>query len=209
MNINQQVIIVNAENIMSYPDPQTFVENLVDHIKIQTELPSGMAMISVGQDAPDQQYQDAPWLELDESNNPIALKFYNGSSWTEISPDKSVKSLVRGLYIQKGEYEFDITGASTSWIDSKAVHLNDGVPGKFLFPFAFKAGTEPIVMITPRMSSIYNSKLIAANDNFKWVLDEVSTDGFSLQTWHDALGTLSAPYPRMKFNYIAIGEIED
>ena len=206
MNLNQQIQVVNTDGIRDYPNAKQFLESLSNHLVVKSELPSGLSMIIVGQDAPGQENQSVPWLQLDESNNPVALKYYNGDAWTEIAPDRAVKSLTRGEYIQRGQFEYTLSNTEDAWISSKATYSVDGIASEFKFPVAFKDGTSPTVIITPRYYGVI-AKIEAAAEAFKYALDEVTNTGFSLQTDVSSVNALAND--TFKFDYIAIGEVEE
>jgi hypothetical protein len=206
MNLNQQIAVVNTEGIREYPSAREFLESLKDHLKVLSKLPAGLSMISVQQDAPGQEYQDVPWLQLDEGNNPIALKFYNGDQWTEIAADRAVKSFTRGEYVQRGQFEYTLSAVKDNWVSSKSMYIVDGVASEFKFQYPFKNGTYPTVIIQPRHSGIM-LKVSALNEAMKVNLDEVTNTGFSLQT--NVHETTILNNDTFKFDFIAIGEIEE
>lgn len=206
MNLNQQIVVVNTEGIREYPSAREFLESFTDHLKVLSQLPAGLSMISVQQEAPGQEFQNVPWLQLDEGNNPIALKYYNGDQWKEIARDRAVKSFTRGEYIQRGQFEYTLSAVKDAWISSKAMYIVNGVASEFKFQYAFKAGTAPTVMIQPRHSGIMQ-KITAINEAMKVNLDEVTNTGFSLQT--NVNETTPLNNDTFKFDFIAIGEIEE
>ena len=222
MKLNQQILIHSTEEIKEYPDAKQFVEDLAHHLKVESELPAGMSMISVGQTTPDEQYQDSPWLELDESGNPIALKFYNGAAWVDIVPYNAVKSTSKSQYIQRFGYTLDVRQVNRmTWVHSLDLHEISGVPSEFKFPRPFKSGTfPPTVQIIPKKSSVYQQGSTADGDldivtelrdnieEFDWVLGEVTSTGFTI--WTKSRKAIPAGSERaFQFDVIATGEMEE
>ena len=175
MKLNQNIETHGTNSITTYGDAKTFVENLANYLKVQTQLPSNLKMISVGTSAPSSEYQDVPWLELDANNNPKYLKFYNGSSWEPIVSDLSIKNQVGGFQIQQGTFSMvinDSTGNSEDTVDG----------GKFLFPITFASDANPIVTITPMHCSVYEALSADGNENtsFDYWVSGVESDGFNI-----------------------------
>jgi hypothetical protein len=223
MKLNQQILIHSTEEIKEYPDAKQFVEDLAHHLKVESELPAGMSMISVGQTTPDEQYQDSPWLELDESGNPIALKFYNGAAWVDIVPYNAVKSTSKSQYIQRFGYTLDVRQANRmTWVHSLDLHKINGTPSEFKFPRPFKSGTfPPTVQIIPKRSSVYQNgpsgnvntlddweELRDDVKQFDWVIGEVTSTGFTI--WTKSWDAIPAGSERaFQFDVIATGEMEE
>jgi hypothetical protein len=170
MILRQNIIAHSTDAVTEYPDPQAFLNSLPDYLKIESQLPEGLGMISIGQDAPDQQYQDIPWLQLDDNNNPIALKYYNGVEWAEVRPYRAIQAPYEGLLVQYGQISYTHKSANSDvWIDSMTLTQNNGQIGQFLFPEQFKAGTSVHVQITPLKSSIHR-------ENAKKITGEADAD---------------------------------
>ena len=177
MIINQNVITHSTSGITNYTDAKTFVESLSNYLKIQTELPSGLSMMSIGQNAPDQQYQNVPWLELDENNNPIAFKYFNGVSWQSIATDFAIKSLGSNLYLQSGTGEFALVGEpNTRQVTSDDANLKT----QFIFPAAFNSEATPIVSITPQACSVMDSVNTQPHCHFNFNVNVINSTGFDI-----------------------------
>ena len=208
MILNQQILTHSTSSISSYTNAREFVENLSNHLKVEGELPSGLSMVSVGQNAPDQQYQDVPWLELDENNNPIALKYFNGTAWASLAPDVAVKSQTSGMYVQQGTFEFNIAGSANSNQNSSSTYNNGS---NFLFGFPFNANATPIVTVTPMDSTIYDVLESDAANSFDYRLGNIDRFGFNLDYNYNENSTDisgASPQLKFKFSYIAIGQVD-
>ena len=208
MNLNQQIITHSTSSITNYTNARNFVENLSNHLKVESELPSGLSMVSVGQNAPDQQYQDVPWLELDENNNPIALKYFNGTTWASLAPDVAIKSQTSGMYIQQGIFEFNVDGSANSNQNSSSTYNNGS---NFLFGFPFNANATPVVTVTPMDCTLYD--VLESNDanRFYHRLGNIDRFGFNLDYNFSQNGTDisgASPNLKFKFSYIAIGQVD-
>lgn len=218
MDLNQQIIVHSTDGITEYPSAKDFIESLVNHLKIESELPAGMTMISAGETAPAEEYQDSPWMELDESGNPIALKFYNGASWVDIVPYKAVKSLSDSQYIQRGSGILEVKQAvRQTWIHSLDLFEIAGLPSEFKFAVPFKSGaTLPTVQIIPKKSSVHkdssitgdmtNKEISDESDHFDVVMGTVTNSGFTI--WTKSWTAIEAGSElSFEFDYIATGEM--
>ena len=174
MKLNQNIETTGTNSITSYGDAKTFVENLANHLKVQTQLPSNLKMISVGTNAPGSEYQDVPWLELDANNNPKFLKFYNGSSWEPIVSDLSIKNQVGGFQIQQGIATMTISDSTGSTADVEGQRI--------MFPVTFASDAIPIVTLTPMYCSVYEALSADGNENtsFDYWVTDVQADGFNV-----------------------------
>jgi hypothetical protein len=212
MILNQQVLTHSTSGITTYTDARSFVESLANHLKVESTLPSGLSMISVGQNAPDQQYQTVPWLELDENNNPVGLKYYNGTAWVSAAADVAVKSVNSGMYIQQGVFIFDVAGVAGSNENSSSTYTVNGVTGNFQFPLAFNSNVTPVVNITPMDSTIFDHVEAHQDNNFDWRLGAVDRFGFNLDyVFREQNSTdvsSASTKKRFQFSYIAIGQID-
>lgn len=222
MNLNTQIIVHSTDDVTEYLGPKADIERLAQHLKVQAKIPAGLAMVSVGQDAPDQKYQSVPWLQLDESNNPLSWKFFNGSTWVEIQPLNAVAGLVSGLQIQYGTIVFNHVGNNGAWVHSQTLYSLDGAPSEFKFPTPFKTGTTVHVEVTPIFSGIhegytdaqYTAGTLDATaefetylmniKNFEWCLGAITVTGFSLYT--KTMEKILSPGKDISFRYMAIGE---
>ena len=174
MNINHNIIATGTSNLTSYGSVSSFVDNLPNYLKVRTELPSGLAMVSVGSSAPTQEYQNVPWLELDANNNPIALKYFNGSSWTTIAPDFSVKTQSSNVFLQTGSVSFSVGTAPNEQKISPAI--------KFSETF----GTSSLPFITLQMLDCTALDALIANPqvNFHYGIKNITSTGFNIKYGH-------------------------
>lgn len=224
MILTQNLVVHSTDDLVTYPDPKTFMDNLPNYVKIESELPEGLGMVSVGQNAPDQQYQDIPWLHLDENNNPLALKYYNGVEWVETQPLQAVTGPYPDMFVQYGQISIrHVQTTRATWVDSMDLSQHGGAVGQFPFPVPFKAGTIIQVQITPVKSAVHRSDPldlnVTANMNdvdevrtwiktgrmgFEWALGNANIDhsGFHVLT-KTTDATLGLNFT---FNWMAMGE---
>ena len=224
MILNLQLISHSTDEILEYLGAKEDVERLIHHLKVEAELPAGLSMISVGQDAPDQQYQDIPWMHLDETNNPLAIKYYNGVSWVETQPLRAVIGPYSDMFIQYGQVSIrHIQTTRDTWIDSMNLVQTGGGPGQFLFPIPYKAGTTVHVQITPVHSAVHRGDTldlnVAANLDawteirewiksgrkaFEWAMGNANNNN---QGFHIFTKTTDATLGlNFTFNWMAMGE---
>ena len=216
MKLNQQVIVHSTDEITEYLGAKLDVERLASHIKVESELPSGMVMISRGQAAPEEAYQDALWLELDEENNPLSLKSYNGTDCVVISPYKAVRATLDKQYIQLGAGAVEHFCASgNTWVES--LGFTAGIEFKFALPY--KVDQLPLVIIVPKKSTVHQNGPLVAGDidstaenftaprHFDWCLGTVTNTGFTIWTRTWEIIPSSAPL-NFTFHYQAIGILD-
>ena len=180
MKLNQNIETHNTSGITTYPDAKSFVESLDQYLRVDTQLPAGLSLISVGENTPSQLYQNAPWIQTDENNNPTALKMWNGAEWRSLAPDISIKAGLPGFVIQSGSGSFAIETAANVTGNSNTSRMVNGTKTGGDFPFTQQFTDTPIVIITPKASTIFDVLTTYENTNFYWRLNETNNSGFNV-----------------------------
>lgn len=201
--INIQVIVHSTDSIVEYLGPQADVERLADHLKVQGTLPDGLSMIQVGTEAPTSNL-DVPWLEVDGSNNPVALKYHNGSQWVETKETLAVQGLARNQFIEAGSVDINYWNTTANqYKESIDLHMPEGVPSEFKFTHAFKSA--PNVHLTMKKSAINTD---VTGEIVEYCLGSVTTTGFTI--WIKTQKAITEANRKFaSFNFQAYGEMEE
>lgn len=191
-NLNMQLKLAGAVPAnLPHKSRNEEIEELIQYLIIEGELPAGLSMISVGQNEPDANSRDIPWVQLDEAGAPLGIFQYYDGSWIELAPQKTLTNPVDNAYMQT----MNLSLLVQTEADQPAAIINQAITEPF------DDGTVPVIIVQKKPSA-----LLTEDPYYAAYPENVSNTKFDLKVVSSADNSVATGTPRTaEFDVILIG----